>query len=365
MNIPFLDLKRSIQPYKKEIDEALLRVSSSGWYVLGKECQDFEQKYAEYCHVAHCIGVANGLDAIRLIFMAYIELGMLKPGDEVIVLANTYIASILALSQAGLTPVLVEPDISTYNIAPDKIETAITSRTKAILVVHLYGQVCDMDALKKISSKYNLLLVDDAAQAHGALYKGQVVGSLCDATAFSFYPTKNLGALGDGGAITTNNKELADMVRSIANYGSVEKYIHHYKGVNSRLDEIQAAVLLAKLPYLKQDMQRRCDIAQYYIDHISNPKLVLPSFREKEHAFHLFVVRTNDRDSLKKYLSENGIQTQIHYPIPPHKQKAYEEWNNLELPITETIHKTVLSLPLFVGLTQEEVDYIVNTVNKW
>ena len=366
MDIPFLDLKRNNLPYQIGINEAIQRVAQSGWYILGKECSRFESEFADYCNASHCIGVGNGLDAIRLILTAYTELGILKHGDEIIVPANTYIASILAISESGLSPVLIEPDLDTYNIDPNKIEEKITEKTKAILAVHLYGQVCDMNVLKAIADRHHLKLIDDAAQAHGAVYNGQITGSLCDATAFSFYPTKNLGGIGDGGAVTTNDSQLAAVVRSIANYGSEKKYVHCYKGINSRLDEIQAAVLSVKLNSLDRDLEQKRKIALFYIQNITNPKIILPSFSdEKEHTFHLFVIRTNDRDNLGQYLSDNGIQTQIHYPTPPHKQKAYKEWNDRNFPISEKIHNEVLSLPLFIGLTDEEIKFVVNCINKW
>lgn len=365
MEIPFLDLKRSNLRYQKEINEAVLRVSGSGWYVLGQECKNFEDKFASYCNASHCIGVGNGLEAIRLIFMAYQAMGIFNNGDEVIVPANTYIASILAISDSGLIPVLVEPDINTYNIDPKKIEEYITSKTRAILTVHLYGLVSDMSALKEIAQKHNLKLIDDAAQAHGSVYKGERTGTLCDASAFSFYPTKNLGCLGDGGAVTTNNKELADTIRSLANYGSEKKYIHQYKGINSRLDEMQAAVLSTKLPYLDRDIEERRKIAQYYTDNITNSNLILPSTKGKEHSFHLFIVRTQHKDKLKEYLQSRGIYTQVHYPIPPHKQEAYKEWNNESYPITEQICDQVLSLPLYIGINDDELMYITKTINEW
>lgn len=366
MQISFLDIKRCNQLYQEEINKALLRVAQSGWYILGEECRKFEQEFSEYCNSTHCIGVGNGLDAIRLIFMAYKELGLINDGDEVIVPANTYIASILAISDSGLTPVLVEPNLNTYNLDPSKIESKITPRTKAILTVHLYGLVSGIRALREIANRHNLLLIDDAAQAHGSCYEGAKVGSLCNATAFSFYPTKNLGGLGDGGAVTTNNRQLADVVRSIANYGTKEKYVLKYKGVNSRLDEMQAAVLSVKLKYMDRSITERRRMALFYKENIKNAQITLPSFdKSEEHSFHLFVIRTPKRDELKNYLDKNGIQTQIHYPIPPHKQEAYKEWNSLSLPITEEIHNTVLSLPLFIGLRQEEMEYIVNVINNW
>lgn len=366
--IPFLELKRLNQPYQKEINEAVLRVAQSGWYILGKEVSDFEKQYAQYCGVEHCIGVANGLDAIHLLFLAYKELGIMADGDEVIVPANTYIASILAISQAGLTPVLVEPDIQTYNIDPTLVEAKVTSRTKAILAVHLYGQVCPIDELQQIANKHNLKLIDDAAQAHGGIYKDKKVGSLCDATAFSFYPTKNLGAIGDAGAVTTNDKALANTVRAIANYGSSLKYVNDYKGVNSRLDDVQAAVLSVKLKSLDADNCKRIDIAKYYLDNIKNDKIILPNIStdgSREHVVHVFAIRTTERDQLQQYLLNNGIQAQIHYPIPPHKQQAYKEWNTMSLPVTEQIHSEILSLPLYIGIREDELKEIVRVINLW
>jgi len=364
--IPFLELKRSNLAYQDEINRAILRVCDSGWFILGNECREFEKKFAAYCGTAHCIAVGNGLEAIRLVLMAYTELGIFNKGDEIIVPANTYIATLLAVSESGLTPVFVEPDIRSYNIDTSKIEEKITGKTKAILPVHLYGQVCDMDSLEKIASKYNLRLIDDAAQAHGAVYKGKIAGNFCDATAFSFYPTKNLGALGDAGAVTTNDNELADMIRSLANYGSSEKYIHNYKGINSRLDEMQAAILSVKLDHLDNESAKRHEMVAFYLDNIKHPDIILPSFnRMEEHVFHLFIIRTERRDELKNYLYENGIQTQIHYPVPPHKQLAYKELRNLSLPVTEKIHREVLSLPLFSGMTQEEMKTVVDAINSW
>ncbi|GAB6013278.1 DegT/DnrJ/EryC1/StrS family aminotransferase [Viscerimonas tarda] len=364
--VPFLELKRINQQYQTEINRAALAVLESGWYIRGKACSDFETQYAGYCGAKYCVGVGNGLDAIRLIFSSYIELGVFELGDEVIVPANTYIASILAISESGLTPVLVEPDMESYTIDAQKIEEKVTTRTKAILAVHLYGLVCDMDALKAVAGKYQLKLVDDAAQAHGSIYKGIKVGNLCHATAFSFYPTKNLGALGDAGAVTTNDKELADTIRSIANYGSAQRYVNRYKGINSRLDEIQAAILSVKLKYLDDYIVEKQRIASHYLNNISHPKIALPVYREeKEHSFHMFVVRTKERDAFQRYLEEKGIQTQINYPTPPHKQEAYKEWKNLSFPITEEIHRNILSLPLFTGMTDDEVKEVIEAVNKW
>lgn len=367
MMIPFIDLKRINDRYSNEIAQTLTRVAQSGWYILGEEKNKFERNYANYCGSTHCIGVANGLEAIQLILCAYKALGVFKNGDEIIVPANTYIATILAISESKLTPILVEPDIETYNIDASKIEEKITAKTKAILCVHLYGRVCNMPEIRAIASKYDLKLIDDAAQAHGAIMEGKKVGNLCDATAFSFYPTKNLGALGDAGAVTTNDSELANAIRCLANYGSDEKYINRYKGFNSRLDELQAAILAFKLSYLDRDINERKTIAKQYLDRIENQKIILPSLpiHSGEHSFHLFIIRSDDRDNLQKYLLENGIQTQIHYPVPPHKQEAYKEWNKRAYPITEKIHKEVLSIPLFIGMYSDEVTKIIKAINNW
>lgn len=364
--IPFLDLYKVNEKYQSEIEQAVLKVARSGWYILGKEVETFEKSFAEYCNSGFCIGTGNGLDAIRLILEGYKELGIFQEGDEIIIPANTYIATILAVTESGLTPVLVKPDINTYNINPAGIETKITSKTKAILAVHLYGLVSPMKELKAIADKYNLKLIDDAAQAHGATYKGKKVGNLCDATAFSFYPTKNLGAIGDAGAVTTNDQELADVVRALSNYGSVSKYVNKYKGFNSRLDEMQAAVLSVKLKYLDEEVKSRQKIAGYYLSHICNERIILPSVSVlDEHSFHLFVIRCNNRDALQTFLSERGIQTQIHYPIPPHKQEAYKEWNDLSLPVTEKIHEEILSLPLYPSLDESSIRLICEEINSF
>ena len=364
--IPFLDLKKVNEKYQSEIEQAVLRVVRSGWYILGEEVKQFEASFADYCQVNHCIGTGNGLEAIKLILCAYKELGIMSDGDEVIVPANTYIATILAITESRLTPVLVEPDIRTYNIDPEKIEEKITSKTKAILPVHLYGLSCPMNEINKIAQKYNLKVIDDAAQAHGAIYQGKPVGGLCDATAFSFYPTKNLGALGDAGAVTTNDTKLAEVIRALANYGTEAKYINKYKGFNSRLDEVQAAVLSVKLKYLQDDTKYRQTFATKYFTEIVNENIILP-FADTitEHSFHMFVVRCERRDELQTYLSDQNIQTQVHYPLPPHKQEAYKEWSNLSFSITEKIHKEVLSLPLNTALTLSEVTAIISCLNKF
>ncbi|SHF51014.1 DegT/DnrJ/EryC1/StrS family aminotransferase [Dysgonomonas macrotermitis] len=362
--ISFLDLRETNSQHLSEIEEAILRVVRSGWYILGKEVEMFESSFSRYCGARYCIGVGNGFDAISLIIDAYKQQGIFSEGDEIIVPANTYIATILAISENGMTPILVEPDINTYNIDPRKIEEKITNRTKAILTVHLYGQLSPMRELKNIAEKYNLKLIDDAAQAHGAVCDGQKAGNLCDATAFSFYPTKNLGALGDAGAVTTNDTELQQIIRSLANYGTTTKYINKYKGKNSRLDEIQAAVLSVKLKYLEDEISARRNLAGQYLDKITNKSIVLPLVSDiHQHVFHLFVVRCTERNKLQQYLLDNGVQTQVHYPVPPHKQEAYKEWNGLSFPVTEQIAGEILSLPLHVALQSGDVDLVCDVLN--
>jgi dTDP-4-amino-4,6-dideoxygalactose transaminase len=360
--IKFLDLQAVNEAYRTQIDSAVKRVLDSGWYLLGKEGEAFENEFAAYCEAKHCIGVANGLDALNLIIKAY-DFG---PGDEIIVPANTYIASILAISQNGCIPVLVEPDIRTYNINPALIEARLTPQTKAIMVVHLYGQAVDMDKIWEIAKKYNLKVIEDSAQAHGAIYQGRRTGNLGDASGFSFYPGKNLGCLGDGGAITTNDDVVADKLRALRNYGSHKKYCNLYKGVNSRLDEIQAAILRVKLGGLDRDNQRRRIIVKRYSEEITNSKISLPELlSENGHVWHLFVVRCADRDGLQRYLADHDIQTLIHYPTPPHKQEAYKEWNGLTFPVTEQIHREVLSLPISPIMTDEEVSSVIRVINQW
>ncbi len=369
--IPFLDLKLINDSYSEEINCAIKQVLESGWYIMGNQCSLFEQEFAKYCGTKHAIGVASGLDALIIILEAYKELGVFELGDEVIVPANTYIASILSISKAGLVPVLIEPDIDTYNINPLLIESKITSKTKAIMAVHLYGQVAQMDVIEKIAQKHNLKVIEDSAQAHGAVYSGKRTGNLGDASGFSFYPGKNLGALGDGGAITINDGKLAEVIRAYRNYGSHQKYINKYLGLNSRLDEIQAAILRVKLKHLDEDNQKRREIAQYYCENIKNPEIVLPVTRhsslitEKDHVFHLFVIRCKERNKLQQYLLDNGIQTVIHYPIPPHKQEAYKQWNDLSYLITEQIHKECLSLPISAVLADDDVKYVVSILNSY
>ena len=364
--IPFLDLKAINAQYRTELIDACTKVIDSGWYIQGNECKEFEVEFANYCGTKYAIGVANGLDALILILRAYKELGFMKDGDEVIVPSNTYIASILAISQNNLVPVLVEPDINTYLIDPTKIEEKITSKTKAILPVHLYGQTCEMDKINEIAKKYNLKVIEDSAQSHGAFYKNKRSGNLGDASGFSFYPGKNLGALGDGGAVTTNDEELALAIKALGNYGSHKKYENLYKGTNSRLDEMQAAMLRVKLKYLDEEVKKRREIANYYLENIKNDTIILPIVRaEDNHVWHLFVIRTNKRDELQKYLLDNGIQTLIHYPIPPHKQNAYKEWNNESYPISEQIHDKVLSLPISGVQNLEDTKKIVQVINDF
>ncbi len=364
--IKFLDLQAITAKYSEEIHQAVQRVVDSGWYLQGKENEIFEENYSKYIGTSHTVGVANGLDALIWILRAYKELGHMQDGDEVIVPANTYIASILAITENNLKPVLVEPSIDTYQIDDSKIEEAITCRTKAIMIVHLYGQCAYTDIIGDICKKYNLKLIEDNAQAHGCLYQGRKTGSLGDAAGHSFYPGKNLGALGDAGAVTTNDDQLAEVVRALANYGSYKKYIFEYTGRNSRLDEIQAAILNVKLQHLDEDVALRQAVAKRYISEIKNPRIILPKIKDwKSHAFHLFPIRCEERDRLQKYLLDNGVQTIIHYPIPPHKQKCYKEWNNLSFPITELIHNEELSLPISSVIRDEEVGNNIGIINNW
>lgn len=364
--INFLNLYQINQQYRKEIDKSIKDVLDSGYYINGSKLKEFESNFAKYIGTKYCIGTANGLDAIRLIINAYKKLGVFKEKDEIIVPANTFIASILAISENNLTPILVEPDINTYNINPDLIEEKITPKTKAIMVVHLYGQVVEMEKIYKIAKKYKLKIIEDSAQAHGSIYKNKKAGNLGDTSAFSFYPGKNLGCLGDGGAVTTNDKKLAQIIRTLGNYGSKEKYINIYKGINSRLDEIQAAVLDTKLKYLDIENNARRKIAKLYLKEIKNPKIILPKVKNfDEHNFYVFVIRTKNRDELQKYLTKNEISSLIHYPIPPHKQLAYKELNHLKLPITEQIHKEILSIPINSNLNKKDIEKIITTLNKF
>ncbi len=402
--IKFLDIQKITSSFEPEISMAIDRVIKRGWFLLGEEVQRFEKEYPEYIGSKHCIGVANGLDALRLILKAYIEMRFMKEGDEVIVPANTFIASILAITDNRLKPILVEPDINTYNIDISRIEQHITPRTRAIMVVHLYGQACWSKQLEEIAEKYHLKIIEDNAQAAGAVVEHSKLhapsfldveskketnnksseagdlkpgtlyrtGSLGDAAGHSFYPGKNLGALGDGGAVTTNDGNLASVIRSLANYGSGKKYVHEYTGLNSRLDEIQAAILRVKLGRLDADNQHRRKIAQYYVEQIINENITLPSIKNSSiitnnlsHVWHLFVIRLKQRDKLQKYLAGKGVQSLIHYPIPPHKQLAYKAWNNLSLPITERIHQTVISLPISPVMNEKEVKMVIELINRW
>lgn len=371
--IKFLDLRKINERFRGELDAAAKRMLDSGWYLLGKEIERFEADFAAYCGVKHCIGVANGLDALKLIIKAY----GFGPGDEIIVPANTYIASILAVSDNGCTPVLVEPKWETRLIDEDLIEAAISPRTRAIMVVHLYGRAMNMTKVWAIAKKYSLKVIEDSAQAHGAMFDGRRVGNLGDASGFSFYPGKNLGCLGDGGAVTTNDDDLAAKVRALRNYGSDVKYHFPYRGTNSRLDEIQAAWLGVKLPHLDDDNARRAEIAARYCAEINNQLVELPSVPQIKqssnqtikqsfpHVWHVFAVTCPKRDELQKYLTERGIQTVIHYPIPPHKQPCYREWNDRSYPITERIHREIISLPISPVLTDEEVGEVIKVVNDF
>lgn len=368
--IKFLDLKKINQPFESAFKQKMEHFLEGGWYILGNELKLFEENFAQYCGAKHCIGVGNGLDALVLILKAYIQLGKLAKGDEVIVPSNTYIATILAVLEADLVPVLVEPRLETYNLNPDLIEAKITSKTKVILPVHLYGQLAEMSAIQDIAKKHNLLVIEDAAQSHGAIFEinnqQSIISNQKSVKAYSFYPGKNLGALGDAGAITTNDDELAEVLFSLRNYGSIVKYENEIIGVNSRLDELQAAFLNVKLPALDEENDCRRAIAKQYLTEIKNDKLVLPYWDNSEnHVFHLFVIRTENRNDLNEYLLKNGIETMIHYPIPPHKQKALKDWNSLFYPISEKIHDEVLSIPLNGTLTETEINKIIATLNNY
>jgi dTDP-4-amino-4,6-dideoxygalactose transaminase len=378
--IQFLDLKKINARYEAAFQDKLKLVLDKGWYILGNEVATFETNFAHYCGAKHCIGVGDGFDALVLIFKGYVQLGKLQKGDEVIVPANTYIASILAILEADLIPVLVEPKLETYNLNPDLISEKISSKTKAILVVHLYGQLAEMNKINEIAIQNNLIVVEDAAQAHGSspltpeggmkVFGKAPPSGAGGAAAYSFYPGKNLGALGDGGAVVTNDAELAKVIQSLRNYGSEAKYQNEFIGVNSRLDEIQAAFLNVKLSNLDAENTVRKAIAKRYLSEIKNYKITLPFWDLSDnHVFHLFVIRTKNRNELQQFLFEKGIQTMIHYPIPPHQQKAFSPetsgWNNLSFPITEKIHNEVLSLPISPVLTKEEVDFIVSILNQY
>ena len=364
--IKFLDLQKINQQYQKEFQQKMKLVLDKGWFILGDEVRTFESNFADYCGVKHCIGVGNGFDALVLIFKGYIQLGKLQKGDEVIVPANTYVASILAILQADLVPVLVEPKLETYNINPNLIKAKISTKTKAILAVHLYGQLSEMEAINAIAKQNNLLVIEDAAQSHGAIFNNKKAGNLSDAAAFSFYPGKNLGGLGDAGAITTNDDALAKVIFALRNYGSEQKYHNEYIGVNSRLDELQAAFLNVKLPCLESENGIRKTIAKRYLSEIKNEKIILPTWDSSgNHVFHLFVVRTTEREALQTYLKQNNIETVIHYPIPTHQQKAFAAWNSLSFPITEKIHQEVLSLPISPVMTKDEVNHVITVLNQY
>lgn len=364
--IKYCDLKEINSAYEPQLSQAVAESAKSGWYIRGEQVARFEKAFAEYCGCRYCIGTGNGLDALRVILCAYREMGIMEPGDEVIVPANTFIASILAIIEAGLKPVLCEPFATTCNIDTTRIESLITERTRAIMPVHLYGLVADIDPVIEIAKRFSLKVIEDAAQAHGAKYKGRRAGSLGDAAGFSFYPGKNLGALGDGGAITTDDGTLADVARSIANYGSRERYINEYKGINSRLDELQAAVLNTKLPHLDRDNGRRRAIAGRYIGEIKNLHIALPPLSvEENHVYHIFAVMTPWRSLLQEHLRNKGVETLIHYPVPPHRQQALREYSHLQLPVTDRIHNEELSLPCNPALSDEDVMRIIAAVNSF
>jgi dTDP-4-amino-4,6-dideoxygalactose transaminase len=364
--IKFLDLQKVNSQYSDQLKKVAAEVIDSGWYLLGDRVKQFESNLEAFQEGGNVIAVGNGLDALRLIFNAYIELGLMNEGDEVIVPANTYIASVLAITDNKLVPILVEPDLNTFNLDLNIIENKITSKTKAIMVVHLYGRVCWSNELESLAKKHDLKLIEDNAQAIGARWNGIRTGKLGDAAGFSFYPGKNLGALGDSGAVTTRELGLAKVIRTLANYGSAHKYVNQYQGLNSRMDEIQAAFLNVKLPYVDHEIVCRRRIADFYLENIKNPKIILPhKGNVDEHVWHLFIIRTNKRDVLQSYLDENGIQTLIHYPIPLHKQSCYPDFNNLHLPITEQIHHEVLSLPISPVMSKNEVVHVVKILNEY
>lgn len=364
--LPFLNLQVINAQYREELIDAIINVIDSGWYVLGEKVKSFEKEFAEYCGVKNSIGTGNCLDALILIIRAYKEMGVFHEGDEILVPANTYIATILAVTANRLKPVLVEPDINSYNIDVSLLEANISDKAKAILTVHLYGQVGYSQVMQSIADKYGLKIIEDCAQAHGANYKGRKSGNLGDAGGFSFYPSKNLGALGDGGAVTTNDGELAEIIRALHNYGSQKKDYNLYRGVNSRLDELQAAVLLVKLKYLDEENEKRRKIARRYVENISHEELILPKAGiEGSHVWHLFVVRTKNRDNFRQYLLDSGIESMIHYPVPPHRQQAFMDWNKNRYPITEEIHNTAISLPLHTAMTEEEVSRVIEICNAF
>ncbi|ARE80146.1 DegT/DnrJ/EryC1/StrS family aminotransferase [Campylobacter helveticus] len=360
--VKFLDLKKVNERFNKEFEVKFKELLDSGWFLLGEQTKLFEKQFANYCGVEHCIGVANGLDALRLIIRAF----DFEKGSEILVPANTYIASILAISDNDCKPILIEPELRTYNIDPNRIEANISSKTKAIMVVHLYGKVCDMDKISTIAQKYSLKLIEDCAQAHGAIYSGQRVGSFGDAAGFSFYPGKNLGALGDAGAVLCKDEALATKIRALANYGSLKKYENIYQGLNSRLDELQAGILSIKLKMLDKDNEARRRIAQIYLKNIKHKDVILPCCEKEEgHVWHCFVIRTPFRDALVKYLKQNDIETIIHYPIAPHKQECYKDLSHLSLPLSEQIHNEVLSLPISPVMSEEDVLKVADLINNF
>ncbi len=369
--IPFLNIKAINDRQKQELMQAFETVLDSGWLIMGNAVKTFEEEFASFCGTKHCISVANGLDALILILEGYKEMGIMKDGDEILVPCNTYIASILAISRAGLTPILIEPNILTYLIDPALLEEKITAKTKAILPVHLYGQLCDMDAINAIAKKHQLKVIEDSAQSHGAILNNKRSGNLGDASGFSFYPGKNLGALGDAGAVTTNDDELATVLRALRNYGSHVKYENLYQGINSRLDEVQAALLSVKLKLLDADNAYRRKIAQYYLDNINNEAIHLPFEKgidligRDSHVWHLFTVRTADRKGLQDYLTKNDIQTVIHYPIPPHKQEAYKAMGKMSFPLSEKIHSEIISIPISPVMVEAEYHKVVEVVNAY
>ena len=367
LKVPFVDIPESYRELKSDIDESIQNVLDKGWFILGEEVEKFENEFASFCGTRHCVAVASGLDALSLIFRSYKELGKLDDGDEIIVPANTFIASILAISEVGLTPILAEPKLETYNIDPEQIEKLITPKTKGVLAVHLYGQLAEMKKIMEIGEKYNLLIIEDAAQAHGAMdRKGKKAGSFGAAAGFSFYPGKNLGAFGDGGSVTTDDDNLSEMLRMIRNYGSEKKYYYEVKGINSRLDEIQAAILRVKLKYIDDHNKKRRNIAEYYVNNICHSEIQLPNWSgKKDHVFHLFVLRINNRDKLINKLNSNGIQSSIHYPLSPHRQKAYNEFNHLSFPVTEKIQNEILSIPIYPQMTKNQIQLVMSSISSY
>lgn len=364
--IKFLDLHKVNDRFKAELQDKMIEVLNSGHFILGKEVENFEKEFAHYCGSKYCVGTASGLDALTLILKGYVALGKLKKGDEVIVPANTFYATVLSVIQAELKPILVEPNLETYNITAQGIKASITSNAKAIIAVHLYGQLADVESLKQLAEEEQLLLIEDAAQAHGAELNGIKAGNLSHASAFSFYPTKNLGCLGDGGAITTSDKELYNCLKSLRNYGSDKKYSYEFLGMNSRLDELQAAFLRVKLKYLDNDNAVRKAIAKKYLDNISNPKVKLPNNNQSNsHVYYVFTLRVEDRDNFITYLKNNKIESHVHYPIAPNEQKALSQLNALNLPVTKSIHKTIVSIPISPVMTNEEIQCVIDIINTY